>query len=401
MTADTNHLILAAGVIGVLSILAGLWSRRIGAPLLLVFLVIGMLVGHRLEARDSFENFRAAYMAGSIALAVILFEGGLKTSLHEVRLALFPSLALATVGVVLTACIVGGLLKLITDAGWPGVLLAGAVVAPTDAAAVAALLRRARIHLPERVQATLELESGLNDPASVFLTVLLIGVILDPAPMGAWSMAAEFAIQMGGGAALGSAGGVALLSLLRRLPLEASLATVLALAGCLAVFGLAQTLGTSGFLAVYIAATIVGTSRFEARAQVGHFFEGLAWLAQIVLFVFLGLLVSPIALLPFLGHALFATVVLLLVARPLAVFVCLAPFGFGLREMTFVAWVGLRGAVPIYLSVVPAAYDPRGIRLFESVTVVVIASLIAQGWTIRLVAEWLGYGSRVGKGGAA
>ena len=391
MMVWANQIILAIGGLALVSILAGLLSRRIGAPLLLVFLGVGMAGRYALPGLE-FDDFRAAYVIGSIALAVILWDGGLRTPMQMVRLAWGPALALATIGVGLTAGIVGVAVTLFGGAPLLGGLLAGAAVAPTDAAAVSALLHRARVALPDRVEATLELESGLNDPASVFLTVLLMLLIRDPGTLGATDAALMFGQQMGGGAAIGVAGGFALLALLRRLPIEASLAMVLAVAGVLTLFGLAQVVETSGFLAIYIAALIVGPATFPARAAFGPFFGGLAWLAQIVLFVMLGLLVTPTQLLPLAGPALGATAVLILLGRPVAVFACLAPFGFAWRDMAFVAWVGLRGAVPIYLSLVPAIGDVRGMRLFDGVFVAVVASLVVQGWTIGPAARLLGFG---------
>ena len=398
MMDQAHFLIMVAGILGLFSILAGLLSQRIGAPLLLGFLAIGMLAGEDGPGGLVYEDFRSAYLIGSIALAVILFEGGLKTSIQRIQLALWPSLALATIGVAITAGLVGAAIRLIANAPWTSALLAGAVVAPTDAAAVATLLRRARVAIPERVSAALEVESGLNDPMSIFLTFLLIDFIVRPGQVTAGHAALFFLREMGGGAALGLLGGYALLLLLRYLPLEASLTTVLGVAGVLALFGAAQLLHTSGFLAIYIAAVMAGSAHYPARDEIGHFFEGLAWLSQIVLFLMLGLLVTPHQLVPLIVPAVLATMVLILVARPVAVFACMLPFGYDLRETTFAAWVGLRGAVPIYLCIVPAASDARGIRLFDAIFVAVVASLIAQGWTIGLVARLLGYGA---KGGAA
>jgi cell volume regulation protein A len=391
MMSGAHHLILAIGALGLLSILAGLLSRIVNAPLLLVFLLVGMLAGQNLPADIIFGDFRSAYLIGSIALAVILFEGGLKTRPEIVRLVLWPALALSTVGVAITAGLVGLAVKLLAATNWTGALLAGAVVAPTDAAAVSSLLRRARVGVPERVTAVLEVESGMNDPASVFLTVLLMMYFVHPEQVSGVQAIIFFLRQMVGGAALGAAGGGLLVLLLRRLPMEASLATVSVLAGALTLFGLAQSLETSGFMAVYIAAILTGAARTRAMDDMERFFEGLGWLAQIVLFVMLGLMVTPQELLPLIVPATLVALVLLFVARPVAVFACLCPFGFNSREMTFVAWVGLRGAVPIYLSIVPAIGDARGVRLFEGVFVAVVASLILQGWTIGPAARLLGY----------
>jgi cell volume regulation protein A len=328
-----------------------------------------------------------------VALAVILFEGGVKTRISVLRLTLWPAFALATAGVVVTALVVAGFVALFVAVSLPAALLVGAAAAPTDAAAVAALLRRSRVALPERVAAVLEVESGLNDPMSIFLTVLVLRILAEPG----WATFGNAALlvlrEMAGGAALGLAGGWLLGFLLRRLPLEPPLANVLALSGGLAVFGVAQMLGTSGFLAIFIAAVMAGAVPHRAHQAVEHFFEGLGWLSQIALFVMLGLLVTPHDLLPYLVPGVGAALVLIFLARPLAVIACLSPFRFGRRDIAFASWVGLRGAVPIFLSIIPALSDPnRDERFFAGIFILVVASLVIQGWTIAPAARLLGYG---------
>ncbi len=391
--AQSHKLILLGGVLGLLSIIAGVISRRVGAPMLLVFLALGMLAGDDYVFGIQYDDFRSAYLIGSVALAVILFEGGLKTPLSMLRLALWPAAALATIGVGVTTGILGATVWLIDGVPVAGALLAGAAAAPTDAAAVAVLLRRAGAALPERLLALLEVESGLNDPMSVFLTFLLLRLIAEPGSVGVGGAVLLFLKEMAGGAALGLAGGWVLAQSLKRLPIEASLAPVLVLTGGLAVFGLAQLLGTSGFLATYLAAVVTGATRHRARQDLEHFFEGMAWLAQIVLFLMLGLLVTPEDLPPYLPGALGGAAVLIFLARPVAVFACLLPFRFSLRETAFASWVGLRGAVPIYLSIIPGLADPhRDERLFASIFILVIASLVVQGWTVAPAARLLGFG---------
>ena len=247
-----HELILLGGALGLLSVFAGLVSQRIGAPLLVVFLLLGMLAGEDGPGGIAFSDFPAAYLIGGVAMAVILFQGGLATSRRMLRLAMWPALALATVGVGATAVVVAGVVVLLSPLTWPGALLVGAVVAPTDAAAVASLLGRARLAVPARVTAVLEVESGLNDPMSVFLTVLLTTALRAPGGVTIAQAALLFADEMGGGALLGIAGGVATLIALRRLPVEAALAPILALAAAMALFGGAQFVGASGFLAVYL-----------------------------------------------------------------------------------------------------------------------------------------------------
>ena len=393
--AKAHELILLGGALGLLSIIAGLISRRVGAPMLLVFLALGMLAGEDGVLGIPYDDFTSAYLIGSVALAVILLEGGLKTPVSMLRIAFWPAAVLATIGVAFTAVILGIFVSLVDGVPLLGALLAGSAAAPTDAAAVGVLLRRAGAALPERLLALLEVESGLNDPMSVFLTLLLLRLIAEPGTVGIGDAALLFLEEMAGGAVLGLAGGWALAQLLKRLRLEGSLAPVLVLTGGLAVFGLAQLLGTSGFLATYLAAIVTGATRHRARQEVEHFFEGMAWLAQIVLFLMLGLLVTPHDLVPYLPGAIIGAAVLILLARPVAVFACLIPFGFTVRETAFASWVGLRGAVPIYLSIIPGLVDPeRDKRLFASIFIVVIASLIVQGWTVGLSARLLGFARR-------
>jgi NhaP-type Na+/H+ and K+/H+ antiporter len=392
---QSHKLILLGGALGLLSIIAGVISRRIGAPVLLVFLALGMLAGDDHVLGIPFDDFTSAYLIGSVALAVILFEGGLKTPLSMLRLAFWPAAVLATIGVGVTAGILGAVVSLIDGVPIAAALLAGAAAAPTDAAAVAVLLRRAGAALPERLFALLEVESGLNDPMSVFLTFLLLRLIAEPGSIGAGGAVLLFLEEMVGGAALGLAGGWLPAQSLKRLPIEAPLAPVLVLTGGLAVFGLAQLIGTSGFLATYLAAVIIGATQHRARQDVEHFFEGMAWLAQIVLFLMLGLLVTPEDLPLYLPGAVIGAAVLIFFARPVAVFACLMPFGFNLRETAFASWVGLRGAVPIYLSIIPGLADPhRDERLFASIFILVIASLVVQGWTVGSAVRLLGFGRR-------
>lgn len=388
-----HALILVGAGLGVLSILAGLASRRLGAPVLLVFLVLGMLAGEDGPGGIPYTDFSSAYLIGSVALAVILLEGGLKTPLAMLRLALWPALVLAVIGVGITAAAVAGTVTLVAGIPFVTAMLFGAAVAPTDAAAVGALLRRARLALPDRITALLEVESGLNDPMSIFLTIFVIHVITEPG-WATWSNASVlFAREMVGGAVLGLGGGWVLGFMLRRLVLEPAMAMVLALAFGLTLFGLAQVIGTSGFLAIYLVGVITGATQHRATREVEHFFEGVAWLAQIVLFLMLGLLVTPHDLVPFIPEAVVIAMVLIVVARPVAVFACLLPFRFSWRESAFASWVGLRGAVPIYISIIPALADPdRDERLFSGVFVMVVVSLVIQGWTIGLAAHLLGYG---------
>jgi NhaP-type Na+/H+ and K+/H+ antiporter len=388
-----HETILVGAALGVVSVFAGLLSRRVGAPVLLVFLVLGMLAGVDGPGGITYGDYSSAYLIGSVALAVILFEGGLKTPRSMLRLALWPALGLAVIGVGVTAAIVGAAVMWIAAVPFAPAMLVGAAVAPTDAAAVAAVLGRARVALPQRVTALLAVESGLNDPMSVFLTVFVIRVIVEPGAATWLNGALLFAREMVGGTALGLGGGWLLALLLRRLALEIPTAMVLVLAFALMLFGLAQMLGTSGFMAIYLAGIFIGGTPHLARREIGNFVEGSAWLAQIVLFLMLGMLITPHNMVRFIPIGIAIALVLMVVARPVATFACLLPFRFAWRETAFASWVGLRGAVPIYISFIPALADPlRDERLFSGVFVVVVVSLVIQGWTIGPAARLFGFG---------
>ena len=389
---SAHELILLGGVLALLALFAGLvLSRRVGAPVLLVFLVLGMLAGEDGPGGIVYNDASSAYLIGSAALAVILFEGGLNTSLPTLRIAALPALLLATLGTAVTAGVLGLVAWALGMSPLLG-LLVGAVVAPTDAAVVTVMLRHAGVRLPERLVAALEVESGFNDPMAVFLTMLLVETMLAPAEFSAGHAALMFAQEMVGGAVLGVAGGAALAWLLRRLKPGSALAPALCLAGAFTLFGGAQTVGASGFLALYLAGIVVGrdVTRQAAPDAEGMvaFFEALGWLAQITLFLMLGLLVTPheIDVLPNLVLGL----ALIFVARPLACLPCLMPLGFGLRQSLFASWVGLRGAVPIYLAIIPLLMGaPHSEALFNAALVIVITSLVIQGWTIGPAARLL------------
>jgi potassium/hydrogen antiporter len=386
----SHQLILLGSVLVLLSIFAGLFSARLGAPLLLVFLGLGTLAGGEGPGGILFRDFHAAYLIGSISLAIILFDGGLRTDPGAIRRALWPSVALATVGVVATAAIVGVAAVLLFSTSWIRGFLVGAIVAPTDAAAVSALLHLRGLELRARVAGTLELESGINDPLSVLLTVLLVSLLLAPAPLTGSHIAVLLAWEVVGGGAFGIVGGYLLLALINRLEATPGLYPILALAGASALFGGAQTAGASGFLAVYLAGLILGTHRHRATQIINQAFDAFAWLSQIVLFLMLGLLVTPSALVPILGPSLLIAAVLMLVARPVAVALCLLPFRYSPLEIAFISWVGLRGAVPIFLAIIPVlAGLPDASVFFGVAFIIVLTSLIVQGWTVAAAARML------------
>jgi len=386
----SSELILLGGFLLLLSVFAGAVSARLGAPLLLAFLGLGMLAGEDGPGHIRFDDFPLSYLIGSAALAIILFDGGLAIKWADVRRLLLPSALLATIGVAVTAGIVGATAHYGFVIPWLDALLLGAVVAPTDAAAVVSVLHVRKLDLRPRVAAVLEVESGLNDPMAVFTTLALVGLIRHhgaPDWLGAGEL---FAVQMLGGIVFGLAGGWALLFLFRKLNLSAGLYPILGLAGAMTVFGGAQIVEASGFLATYLAAFMLGNGRYVGKEMVERFFGSFAWLSQIVLFLMLGLLVTPHELKPLLGPAFAVAGVLILVARPVAVALCLVPFRFGWREIAFISWVGLRGAVPIFLAIIPVLMGAEGGGLlFGTAFIVVMVSLLIQGWTVAPLARWL------------
>lgn len=387
----TNQLILFGALLLLTSIIASVVSDRLGAPLLLIFLALGMLLGEDGVFGIRFEDIQAAHLIGSLALAVILFDGGLRTRAHTFRVALKPAVTLATVGVILTAGITGGLVAWVFELGWVQGLLLGAIVGSTDAAAVFGLLHSRGLELKQRVAATLEIESGSNDPMAIFLTIFLIEVLLGEHDVLGAAAALEFVQQIGLGAAIGAGGGLALVYLINHLRLTAGLYPLLALGGGLLTFGITAVLGGSGFLAAYLAGLVVGNRRLQASQNIRRFHDGFAWLAQITMFVMLGLLVTPSDLGQVALLGLFAAVVLILVARPLAVVLCLLPFRFPWREQVFISWVGLRGAVPIILGLFPLLAGVENAELFfNAAFFVVLVSLVVQGWTIAPAARALG-----------
>jgi cell volume regulation protein A len=373
----------------VASIFTSLAAFRFGAPLLLVFLFVGLAAGEDgLGLR--FNDAGAAYFIGSLALAVILFDSGFGTSIRSFRQAAGPAITLATLGVVLTAAIVGVAAHFALGLGWLQSLLIGAIVGSTDAAAVFFLLRIGQITIRERVRSTLEVESGSNDPMAIFLTMLLVELIAGGIDYPDAGVLLGFIQQMGLGVVMGIGGGLLIAVVVNRVDLEGALYPVLVLAAAFFLFALAGILGGSGFLAVYVAGLVAGNRRLRGADGLRRFQGGMTWLAQIVMFVMLGLYATPSEFLAAAPGALLLAFVLILVARPFAVWLCLLPFGFRGREQVFVGWVGLRGAVSILLAILPVIAElPNGQLYFNTVFIVVLVSLVLQGWTLRPMARWL------------
>jgi cell volume regulation protein A len=380
--------ILLGALLVLLGILSSLIALRFGAPLLLVFLLLGMLAGES-GLGLKFDDVRSTYVVGSIALALILFDGGLRTRFATFRSVLAPAGTLATVGVLLTALITAPVAALAFDLRWIEALLVGAVVASTDAAAVFFLIHARGLRLRPRVGATLEVESGSNDPFAVLLTVLLVE-FLSVGDQSWRHVLAVLSEQAFLGALIGIVGGRAMVFVLNRLALAQGLHAPFVASGALVIFGLAAVVHASGFLAVYLAGLVVGNQPTRAHNTVIVFLDAVTWLAQIVMFVLLGLLVWPLRLMGSLWPALTVAVTLMLLARPLAVFICLAPFRFSWREKLFISWVGLRGAVGIFLASIPLLVAlPKAYLYFDIAFVAVLTSLLVQGWTIAWAAHRL------------
>ena len=386
-----DQIILLAAVLILLGVVSSKLSARLGLPVLVLFLIVGMLAGERGIGGIAFDSPGIAHAIGTLALAMILYDGGLQTPMASIRQVWKPAAVLATGGVLVTALITGLAAAWILGLPLLEGLLIGAIVGSTDAAAVFTQLRNAGIHIRKRLKSTLEVESASNDPMAIFLTVGLLEVLVNGIPLGI-GLLQLFVVQMGIGAVVGVGVGWGAVKLINRIHLQATgMYPVLVTACGLLAFGLAANLGGSGFLAIFVAGVVVGNSRFVFQRGVFLFHDGVAWLSQITMFVILGLLIDPKALLEVWFEGLLISIVLVFVARPLAVMPMLAPFGFSRRESILVSWVGLRGSVPIVLAIFPLIFGLPGAPLiFNVVFFVVLISATVQGSTLALVARRLG-----------
>lgn len=382
-------ILVGAGLI-VVSVLTSALAFRFGAPLLLIFLCIGLIAGED-GLGLMFDDANVAYFLGSLALAVILFDSGFGTRTQTLKRAAAPAIVLATVGVVLTTLLLGIAARYLFDLPWLHALLMGAIVSSTDAAAVFFLLRTGGIKIYKRVRSILEVESGSNDPMAIFLTIVLIELILaDGQGNLATAFLTGFGMQMGLGLVAGLGAGYLIVEIVNRIRLEEALYPIVVMAAALCIFALTGQFGGSGFLAVYVAGIVAGNSAIKGESALRRYQQGMTWLAQIVMFLVLGLFVTPSEFGPVLVPAIALGLFLIFIGRPLAVWLCLLPFGFDRQTVTFSCWVGLRGAVSILLGILPIVLGVAGAELFlNAAFIMVLTSLLVQGWTIKAAARRL------------
>jgi len=404
-----ENILLMAAVLLLLGVTASKISSKLGVPALLLFLVVGMLVGSEGIGGIYFDDAWLAQFLGVVALAFILFAGGLDTDWRSVRPVLTMGLTLATAGVLISAIAVGLFATMVLGFSLLEGLLLGAIISSTDAAAVFAVLRSKGVRRRSGLAPLIEFESGSNDPMAVFLTIGVLGIITPAAsvssaasaPAAATSVAEigsalvglvpQFVVQMVLGAGLGLLLGRGIVLLVNRIRLDREgLYPALTMALVALVYGGTTYVGGNGFLAVYIAGLVMGNSDFVHKRSLARFHDGLAWLMQIAMFLTLGLLVFPSHILPVIGPGLLVALFLMLVARPLSVFICLHFSRLTLNEKAFVGWVGLRGAVPIVLATFPLlAGVPQADTIFNMVFFIVLLSVLLQGTTLGVAARLL------------
>ncbi|WP_303719144.1 potassium/proton antiporter [Brevundimonas naejangsanensis] len=388
----TDYAFLIVAILLLSTVVAGSLSSRFGLPAMIGFLALGMVAGSDGPGGIAFSDYGLAQTIGVACLVFILFSGGLDTDWKLVRPVVAPALVLSTVGVVISAGIVSAAAVLLLDFTPTQGFLLGAVIASTDAAAVFSILRGQGGALRKDLTGLIELESGSNDPMAVFLVGVAVILVATP-DASLLPFAPSFLIQMGLGAAVGLGVGFLLPTLIRRMRLRSSgLSLVVSVAMALFSYASAAVVGGNGFLAAYLAGLVAGNREYKAKRTISMFQDGMAWLAQVVMFLALGLLVYPTDLPEVIGPGLAVTAVLMLVARPLSVFICLSPFrAFNWRAKLFISWAGLRGAVPIVLATFPiVAGVPGAQTIFNIVFFVVIVSSLLQGPTLAWLAKKLG-----------
>ena len=390
MDLTTENILLIGSILLFVSLIAGKTSDRFGVPVLILFITIGMVAGSEGIGGIYFDNPKIAQFIGLVALNFILFSGGLDTDWSSIKPVLWQGVTLSTVGVFLTAFTLGIFVWAITDFTIYEGLLLGSIVSSTDSAAVFSILRSKSLALKENLRPTLELESGSNDPMAYILTLVFTGLVVnqDSSLTAAIPM---FFTQMLIGALLGLLLGKVDTYIINKIHLPAEgLYIVLMIAILFFNFSFTDFIGGNGFLAVYLSAVYLGNQELMHKKKILKSFDSFAWLMQIVLFLTLGLLVFPSEVVPFIGIGLLISIFLIIVVRPVSVFLSLLPFKTGIREKLFLSWVGLRGAVPIVLATYPLlAGAEKAHMIFNIVFFIALTSVIIQGTSLPLVAKWL------------
>lgn len=389
-----EYILLIIAVLIILSIVITRFTHNLGTPTLLIFLAIGIAAGSEGIGNLYFDDVEIAQSVGILALIIILFTGGLNTKWNFVKGQIRNALALSTIGVFLTAVLLAGFLYLVLDFDPLICLLIGALISSTDAAAVFSILGSQSIKIKGEISPLLELESGSNDPMAIFLTIGTIQLITSP-EAGFLSILSLFFMQMSVGFVFGLGLGYLLVLFINRFKfIYEGFYPVFLLASAYFVYSLTASIEGSGFLAVYIAGLMLGKNDFIHKKSSLRFFDGLAWLSQICMFIVLGLLVFPSELIPVIGVGLLVSAFLIFVARPLGVFLTLMFSKFKTKEKIFISWVGLRGSIPIVLATFPmVAGVEKSDTIFNLIFFIVITSVIIQGWSIPKVAKFLGLAS--------
>jgi cell volume regulation protein A len=387
----SEQFILFGSVLLFICIIISKTSHRLGVPSLLFFLLIGMLAGSEGIGGFYFDNPSITQFIGIIALVIILFSGGLDTKFREIRPILGQGLVLATLGVFITAMLTGIFLNWFLHIPILESLLIGSIISSTDAAAIFAIFNSKKMGLKNNIAPLLELESGTNDPMAYFLVTTLIFLILNPTTS-LTSMVILLIKSLGLGIIVGLFFGKGSIWIINNIKLHTEgLYSVFTFAIAFLTFSVSYFIGGNGFLSVYIAAVILGNSHFVHKTEQVQFFDGIALLMQIIMFLTLGLLVFPSQIIPVLGIGIFVSVVLILVARPAAVFLCLLPFKVGFKDKIFISWVGIKGAVPIIFATYPIVAGIQGSEIiFNIVFFITIISALVQGSTIEILAKYLG-----------
>lgn len=398
MGIQVEVILIGLSVLFFLSILAGKAGSRLGVPALLLFLAVGMLSGND-GIGIQFENIYVAKAISTVALCIILFSGGLDTKAREVRPVFWPGLLMSTVGVFLTALISGLLIWWILGAtpaaggiGFMSSLLLASIMASTDSASVFSILRNKGLSLRGNLRPLLELESGSNDPMAYILVITLTEIIKLNSVPDPWSVAGTILLQLVIGAAMGFAFGKLAVFTINFIKIDnAALYPILVFTFCIFIFSSTYFLQGNSYLAVYIGGLVIGNSVFVHKRTSLSFFDGLAWLSQLLMFLTLGLLVNPHELVPLIVPGLIISFLIIVISRPASVFLCLLPFrSFKLRDKAFISWVGLRGAVPIVFAIIPLADQlPNARLIFNLVFLCTLVSLLVQGTSLSLVARWL------------